>query len=109
MESIIISSITVTVVQSNIKQTAAAADLLQRKIVLATEGFITKFCELVLKDRNRLGDKIDANEIPAFEIKSLGKHGIFACTNSMHASRFRYEIIGTRKPAFLDEKHEDEF
>jgi integrase len=44
----------VTVVQSNIKQTAAAADLLQRKIVLATEGFRTKFCELVLKDRNRL-------------------------------------------------------
>ena len=33
---------------------AAAADLLQRKIVLATEGFTTKFCELVLKDRNRL-------------------------------------------------------
>jgi integrase/recombinase XerD len=43
-----------TTVQSNIKQMAAAADLLQRKIVLATEGFTTKFCDLVLKDRNRL-------------------------------------------------------
>jgi integrase len=43
-----------TAVQSNIKQMAAGADLLQRKIVLATEGFTTKFCELVLKDRNRL-------------------------------------------------------
>jgi integrase/recombinase XerD len=43
-----------TAVQSNIKQMAAAADLLQRKIVLATEGFTTKFCELVLRDRNRL-------------------------------------------------------
>jgi integrase len=43
-----------TAVESNIKQMAAAADLLQRKIVLATEGFTTKFCELVLKDRNRL-------------------------------------------------------
>jgi integrase len=43
-----------TAVESNIKQMAAAADLLQRKIVLATEGFTTKFCELVLKDGNRL-------------------------------------------------------
>jgi hypothetical protein len=43
-----------TAVQSNIKQWGAAADLLQRKIVLATEGFTTKFCGLVLKDRNRL-------------------------------------------------------
>jgi hypothetical protein len=56
-------------------------------------------------DKNMLGDKIDKNEMPAFEIKSLGKHGIFVCANSMHTSGFRYEIIGTRKPAFLDEKH----
>jgi DNA replicative helicase MCM subunit Mcm2 (Cdc46/Mcm family) len=60
-------------------------------------------------DKNMLGDKIDKNEIPAFEIKSLGKHGIFVCSNSMHASGFRYEIIGTRKPAFLDEKHANEY
>jgi hypothetical protein len=30
-------------------------DILERKIILATEGFITrKFCELILRDRNRL-------------------------------------------------------
>lgn len=33
---------------------AQEAALLERKIVLATEGFTTKFCELVLRDRNRL-------------------------------------------------------
>jgi cytochrome c len=32
--------------------------LLDRKIVLATEGFIThKFCEIVLKDRDRLSNE----------------------------------------------------
>jgi hypothetical protein len=60
-------------------------------------------------DKNILGDKIEANEIPAFEIKSLGKHGIFACANSMHESGFPYEIIGTRRPAILDEKLANEF
>jgi integrase len=33
------------------------AALLQRKIALATEGFTTKFCELVLKDRNRMSQE----------------------------------------------------
>ena len=33
-------------------------DLLERKITIATEGFTTeKFCELVLRDRNRLSDE----------------------------------------------------
>ena len=33
-------------------------DLLERKITIATEGFITnKFCKLVLRDRNRLSDE----------------------------------------------------
>jgi hypothetical protein len=32
--------------------------LLERKITLATEGFTTdRFCELVLRDRNRLSDE----------------------------------------------------
>ena len=32
-------------------------ELLERKITLATEGFTTdRFCELVLRDRNRLSD-----------------------------------------------------
>jgi hypothetical protein len=30
---------------------------LQRKIASATEGFATKFCELVLKDRNRISEE----------------------------------------------------
>jgi DNA replicative helicase MCM subunit Mcm2 (Cdc46/Mcm family) len=54
-------------------------------------------------DKNIMGDKIDRNEIPAFEIKSLGRHGIFICANSMHATGSRYEIIGDNKtPAVLD-------
>jgi DNA replicative helicase MCM subunit Mcm2 (Cdc46/Mcm family) len=54
-------------------------------------------------DKNIMGDKIDRNEIPAFEIKSLGRHGIFMCANSMHATGSRYEIIGDNKtPAVLD-------
>jgi hypothetical protein len=33
-------------------------DLLERKITIATEGFITdKFCKLVLRDRSRLSDE----------------------------------------------------
>jgi integrase/recombinase XerD len=36
---------------------AQEAALLERKIVLATEGFTTKFCTLVLKDRNRMSQE----------------------------------------------------
>jgi hypothetical protein len=36
---------------------AQEAALLERKIALATEGFTTKFCELVLKDRNRMSQE----------------------------------------------------
>jgi hypothetical protein len=33
---------------------ATIDSLLDRRITLATEGFTTKFCELILRDRNRL-------------------------------------------------------
>ena len=33
---------------------ATIDSLLDRRISLATEGFTTKFCELILRDRNRL-------------------------------------------------------
>jgi hypothetical protein len=36
---------------------AQEAALLERKIALATEGFTTKFCTLVLKDRNRMSQE----------------------------------------------------
>ena len=34
-----------------------SSSLSERKIALATEGFTTKFCELVLKDRNRMSQE----------------------------------------------------
>jgi P4 family phage/plasmid primase-like protien len=50
-----------------------------------------------------LGDKISINEIPAIEIKSLGSHGILYCSPSVHKDGQAYEIIGTDKPAMLDD------
>ena len=41
--------------------------------------------------------KIDANEIPALEVKSNGK-GIMFCANSPHKNGSNYSIIGTLKP-----------
>jgi hypothetical protein len=43
--------------QSTTATVAQEAALLERKIALATEGFTTKFCELVLKDRNRMSQE----------------------------------------------------
>src|SRR2546430_15888926 len=43
--------------QSTKATVAQEAALLERKIALATEGFTTKFCELVLKDRNRMSQE----------------------------------------------------
>ena len=41
--------------------------------------------------------KIDANEVPALEVKSNGK-GIMFCANSPHQKDGNYHIIGTLKP-----------
>ena len=51
-----------------------------------------------------LSDKIQRGEIPAFEIKGMGTHGIAFCTPSMHKNGERYRIIGTSEPTLLDEK-----
>ncbi|HET9806152.1 MAG TPA: bifunctional DNA primase/polymerase, partial [Nitrososphaeraceae archaeon] len=47
--------------------------------------------------------KIDANDIPAFEVKGLGQHGIFFCTPSIHKNGDPYQIIGTKEPVLCDE------
>ena len=47
--------------------------------------------------------KINANDIPAFEVKGLGQHGIFFCTPSIHQNGYPYQIIGTKEPVLCDE------
>lgn len=49
-----------------------------------------------------LSDKIDANEIPAIEIKGAGEHGLAFVTPSVHKNGHNYEIIGTLEPETLD-------
>ena len=39
-----------------------------------------------------LAGKLDANDIPAIEIKSLGEHGLMFCSPSFHKSGYRYRI-----------------
>ncbi|HEY7082582.1 MAG TPA: bifunctional DNA primase/polymerase, partial [Nitrososphaeraceae archaeon] len=59
-------------------------------------------------DKNRLGEEIESNEIPALEIKGLGEYGILYCSPSIHAGGFPYEILGTDKPLVLTESQTDE-
>jgi hypothetical protein len=54
-------------------------------------------------DNALLAHRLSANEIPAIEIKSLGSHGILYCSGSFHKDGYNYEIIGSRKPAILNE------
>jgi hypothetical protein len=51
---------------------------------------------------NDLANKLDSNEIPAFEVKGLGEHGIAYCTPSPHKNGNNYEIIGTLEPAVFN-------
>lgn len=44
-------------------------------------------------------EKMDANHIPALEMKGLGKHGIMYCTPSPHKDGSNYQILGTKEPA----------
>ena len=46
-------------------------------------------------------DKIQANEIPAIEVKSNSK-GIMFCSNSCHKNGSNYRIIGTLKPQVFE-------
>lgn len=55
------------------------------------------------KTNSELLKQIDANDIPAFEVKGLGQHGIFFCTPSIHKNGHHYQIIGTKEPVLCDE------
>lgn len=55
------------------------------------------------------GDKIGANEIPAFEIKGEGSHGIMYASPSHHSGGERYEIIGTKEPRPLTTNQANDF
>jgi hypothetical protein len=46
--------------------------------------------------------KLLNNELPAFEIKGDGPHGVVFCTPSIHKHGQHYEIIGTTEPVLID-------
>jgi hypothetical protein len=61
------------------------------------------------KSSDRVGSlsgKIDANEIPAIEVKGQGSHGIAFVTPSSHKNGYNHEIIGTSDPDIIDELEE---
>jgi hypothetical protein len=75
-------------------------DLSKAHIYCYTKHPLTK------KSSDRISDlatKIVRNEIPAFEVKSLGEHGIAYCTPSPHKNGSNYEIIGTTNPAEISD------
>lgn len=49
----------------------------------------------------------NVTEMSTIEVKSEGKHGIMIVSPSIHKVGYLYEIIGTRKPAILDEKQSE--
>jgi hypothetical protein len=53
--------------------------------------------------------KIESSEIPAIEVKGLGKHGTLFCSSSVHENGYRYKILGTHIPIIADdfEQHVD--
>jgi hypothetical protein len=55
-------------------------------------------------DAAKFADEICNNEIPGFEIKGQGTHGIVYCTPSVHQDGEHYEIIGTTSPAVLSKE-----
>src|SRR3712207_7395656 len=58
-------------------------------------------------DKNsNLSAKLDANAIPAIEVKGLGEHGLFFCSPSIHKNGQPYQIIGTKEPR--SEEHTSE-
>lgn len=65
-------------------------------------GYTTKpFLKKSSDSNGPLSDKINANEIPAVEVKCSG-HGVLFCTPSVHKDGYRYQIIGTKEPAIID-------
>ena len=51
----------------------------------------------------QLNSKLNANEIPAIEVKGLGSHGILFVTPSIHKNGQPYQIIGTHDPVIADD------
>ena len=48
-------------------------------------------------------NKIQANEIPAIEVKGLGSHGILFVSPSIHQNGHPYQIIGIKEPEIRDD------
>ena len=57
-----------------------------------------------------LSGRIDKNEIPAFEVKGSGEHGLAFVSPSPHKDGSNYEIIGTFEPEITEdlEQHIEE-
>lgn len=51
----------------------------------------------------KLTQKLLNDEIPAIEVKGLGKHGIAYCTPSLHKNNRPCEILGTLEPSIVDD------
>jgi P4 family phage/plasmid primase-like protien len=54
------------------------------------------------KTDKELAEKIDANQIPAFEVKGAGEHGIMFVSPSTHKSGQKYEIIDSYTPMVFE-------
>jgi hypothetical protein len=54
-------------------------------------------------NNGQLNQKLNANEVPAIEVKSLGSHGILFVTPSVHQNGEPYQIIGRYDPVVADD------
>ena len=54
-------------------------------------------------NNGHLNSKLNANEVPAIEVKGLGSHGILFVTPSVHKNGQPYQIIGTPDPVIADD------
>jgi hypothetical protein len=52
--------------------------------------------------------KFQSGELPAFEVKGKGTHGIAYCAPSVHKNGSRYQIIGTARPTKLSKSQAEE-
>jgi hypothetical protein len=50
-----------------------------------------------------LNEKLNANEVPAIEVKGLGLHGILFVTPSVHKNGQPYQILGTHNPVIAND------
>ncbi len=61
------------------------------------------------KSSDRSKKESTSSEVPAIEVKSIGKHGIFFCSPSINIGGQPYEIMGTNAPVVLTEQQANEF